>query len=114
MAKKPTKDVTRKADTSDENEDQDDAQIEENYLARRTSGPKQPPSQKKAGSSSEDEDDSDTSPPAHETQKTSKWKLKHPKKSKYVPPGETSAQKDARTVFIGNVPIEAVKSKVCY
>jgi nucleolar protein 12 len=33
-------------------------------------------------------------------------------KVKYVPPGETSAYRDRRTVFIGNLPIEVAKSKV--
>ena len=34
-------------------------------------------------------------------------------KARYVPPGETKEQRDQRTVFVGNVPVEAVKSKVC-
>ncbi|WVQ79101.1 hypothetical protein IAT38_001195 [Cryptococcus sp. DSM 104549] len=33
------------------------------------------------------------------------------KQSKYVPPAETQADKDRRTVFVGNLPIEAAKSK---
>ena len=33
-------------------------------------------------------------------------------KTKYVPEGETSEQRDARTVFVGNVPLEVMKSKV--
>lgn len=33
------------------------------------------------------------------------------KPRKYTPPGETREQKDARTVFVGNVPVEAVKNK---
>lgn len=34
-------------------------------------------------------------------------------KVKYVPSEETPEQRDARTVFVGNVPVEVVKSKVC-
>jgi nucleolar protein 12 len=31
----------------------------------------------------------------------------------YVPPDETKEQRDARTIFLGNVPMEVAKSKVC-
>ncbi len=33
-------------------------------------------------------------------------------KAKYVPSEETSAQRDARTVFVGNVAVEVAKSRV--
>lgn len=32
-------------------------------------------------------------------------------RSKYTPPDETREQKDARTIFVGNVPVAAVKNK---
>ena len=35
-------------------------------------------------------------------------------KVKYAPQEETPEQRDARTVFVGNVPVEVVKSKVRY
>lgn len=34
------------------------------------------------------------------------------KKVKYVPEDETREMRDARTIFIGNLPVGAVKSKV--
>ena len=34
------------------------------------------------------------------------------KKTVYVPEGETGEERDARTIFVGNVPAEAIKSKV--
>jgi len=37
-----------------------------------------------------------------------------PRRSIYVPEGETKELRDARTVFIGNVPMEVAKSKVNY
>lgn len=39
-------------------------------------------------------------------------KPKHGPKSKYVPEGETAEQRNERTVFVGNVPIELVKNRV--
>lgn len=33
-------------------------------------------------------------------------------KVKFVPSEETAEQRDARTVFVGNVPVEVVKSRV--
>ncbi|KAF8512303.1 hypothetical protein BU17DRAFT_54149, partial [Hysterangium stoloniferum] len=57
--------------------------------------------------------DSDAPPPAHETSTgaRSRTRQKPAKKTKYVPPGETPAQRAARTIFIGNIPIGAAKSK---
>jgi nucleolar protein 12 len=51
---------------------------------------------------------------AHESTVTAKQKKsKGPRKELYVPEGETSTQRDARTIFIGNVPAEIVKNRVC-
>lgn len=33
---------------------------------------------------------------------------------KYTPEGETSGDRDRRTVFVGNLPVEAAKDKVSY
>jgi nucleolar protein 12 len=34
------------------------------------------------------------------------------RKTKYVPEGETPSQRDQRTIFLGNIPLEVVKSRV--
>ena len=65
-------------------------------------------------SSSEAEDN--IVPPQHEslTAKTLEEKDGGPKtKTKYVPPEETKEQRDERTIFVGNLPPEMAKSKVC-
>lgn len=64
--------------------------------------------------SSEDEDDSfEPSKIMHESlQKSNKSQKAGPKK-KYVPQDETAAQRDLRTVFVGNLSVEVVKKRVC-
>ena len=67
-----------------------------------------------AGSSSGDEHK--TEPLVHETITNGGGtpSVVKPKRSVYVLEGETKEQRNARTVFIGNVPMEAAKSKVIY
>lgn len=61
-----------------------------------------------------DGNDSDSSVDlTHESLKKNK-KVKSKPLPKYVPAGETQEDRDRRTVFVGNVPIEAVKSKVSW
>ena len=72
--------------------------------------------QVKETSDAESGSDSDAGPPLHETlQNPSKRKRKraNTKKEKYVPEGETKEQRDARSIFIGNLPVTIVKSRVC-
>jgi len=73
-----------------------------------------------AGQSAEDEednddeadDDSDTSRLVHESlMEKSKFKHKS-RKQKYVPPDETPAQRDQRTIFIGNLSLEVAQKRV--
>ena len=47
----------------------------------------------------------------HESLKPSKKQKSNPAKA-YVPPNESQADKDRRTIFVGNLPIEVAKSKV--
>ena len=61
------------------------------------------------GESSDDEHT--TAPLVHETMKSH---VATRSRSVYVPSGETKEQREARTVFIGNVPIEVAKSRVIY
>jgi len=98
---------------------QDD--LEEGYFARSNNKAKaknhvneqsSPPSCD--GGSGEDEES--TAPPQHESlaAKTSRKNDRTPKnKAKYVPPEETKEQRDERTIFMGNLPTEVAKSKVC-
>ncbi|GJJ12991.1 hypothetical protein Clacol_007240 [Clathrus columnatus] len=120
---------TRKGqELSSENSDSedDDPALEDNYLSRTHASKKAPAPEEtdddskseetvEKDESSEDEDDDydlNAPPPKHETQTTSQARIrKKAKKSKYVPPDESPAQRDARTIFIGNVPIEVIKSR---
>lgn len=116
-------------------DEEDDPALEDRYL-RRTSALKKVPApqsnspseedantnsdvssdndddeEKEDDSASEDEDyDVNAPPPRHETQ--TRTRKKKTKKAKYIPPDESPAQRDARTVFIGNVSIDIVKSRV--
>ena len=63
------------------------------------------------------DDDADAPPPMHVSllpggeASTDKASRKQ-KKSAFTPADETPSQRDERTVFIGNLPIDAAKSKV--
>lgn len=60
------------------------------------------------------DDDAQTNPPTHESLgngKTSTSKSRGSNK-KFVPEGETNEQRNARTIFVGNLPVEVAKSKV--
>ena len=66
------------------------------------------------GQLAEDEegDDSGTLRLVHESL-VEKSKLKHKsKKQKYVPPDETPAQRDQRTIFVGNLSLEIAQKRV--
>jgi len=67
-----------------------------------------------AGESSNDEHT--TAPPVHETviNNGTVSSAATRSRSAYVPSDETKEQRETRTVFIGNVPIEVAKSKVNY
>ncbi|CEL60425.1 Ser/Thr-rich protein T10 in DGCR region OS=Mus musculus GN=T10 PE=2 SV=1 [Rhizoctonia solani AG-1 IB] len=60
-------------------------------------------------SESDSDSDPDAPPPVHESL-TQKPEGERPRKKKYVPEGETSEQRDARTIFIGNLPASVAKS----
>ena len=91
---------------------ENDAWLEDGYFSRRTNR-KPVPAPETEGASSEIDDHAP--PPVHETHVASsrtKTRSKSDHRVKYVPPDETPAQRDARTIFVGNVPIVVVKSKV--
>jgi nucleolar protein 12 len=60
---------------------------------------------------SDDEDDFNPAALVHESLQhgSSKHGSAH---QKYVPPDETPEQRNARTIFIGNVPIDSLKNRV--
>lgn len=62
------------------------------------------------------EDERTREPPLHETITSNGVtpSVAKSRRSIYVPEGETRELRDARTVFIGNVPVEVAKSKVSY
>lgn len=65
--------------------------------------------------SSNSDSDGDSTLPVHETLVKSKGKKRErSKKVKYVPESETREQRDSRSIFIGNLPVQIVKSKVCF
>jgi len=56
----------------------------------------------------------DSSQLVHETMaKKAQRDKTRPRHVYHVPPDETKEQRDARTIFLGNVPVEVAKSKVC-
>lgn len=104
----------------EDDSDNDDA-VEANYRsglkaeATVRDAPHQSESSDEAAEDSEGgENDFDPSKLVHESVAKGASSHSQSKKTKYVPPGETSAQRDARTIFIGNVPVEVMKNRVRY
>ena len=66
-------------------------------------------------SSDSEEDENEYVPPAHESLTRAAGPDSAPsskKDKKYAPPGETPAQRDSRTIFVGNVPSQVMTTKV--
>jgi len=121
--RKVTEVPNKKAETNEspaESDDEDaDAGLEEAYerkvrfgkqVATRSSRNKEQPS-----SSSESE--GETSQLVHETavkKNKNRRSRTRPGKVHSSPPDETKEERDARTIFLGNVPMEVAKGKVLY
>jgi nucleolar protein 12 len=116
-SKRVSKKTTRTEKAPEETGDEDNAGPEEAYEHKVR------PGKQVAGGSSRDEEklndtsdsEEDASQLVHETMvknaphhKTRSRPVHH-----HVPPDETKEQRDARTIFLGNVPMEVAKSKVC-
>jgi nucleolar protein 12 len=110
-------------DEVEDEEDNDDT-IEQRYATKTASTPNADASTAAVDANSEDEDMSDKAPSGDEDEdeaadmtvdvdagKADKKKGRV-KKMKYVPEGESSVDRDRRTVFVGNVAVEVLKSKV--
>lgn len=108
---KATKIVKPDVESSQISEKQDHIPGEdEEAVAGPSSSPIRPVSP--SDDSEDSDEEGDPSKLVHETLLKGN-STKSASKKKYVPAGETKEQRDARTIFIGNVPIEAVTSRVC-
>jgi nucleolar protein 12 len=105
-----------KRTTKTEEESDDEAHVEEAYEHKVRLG-----KQVARGSLRDEEQLNDTSDSegdasqlTHETVvKMAQRDRTRPRHVHFVPPDETKGQRDARTVFLGNVSMEVAKSKVC-
>lgn len=99
--------------------DEDDEELENAYLTGRVAGV--PTAAKEGegvdGSGKEDDDheDEDDEAPANLVHESLEKKTKKVRaaRTKFVPQDETSEQRDLRTIFIGNLPLETASKKVC-
>ncbi|KAJ7478622.1 hypothetical protein B0H11DRAFT_1279696 [Mycena galericulata] len=98
----PSENSDNRADSEDEDEDMSDA------------NPKEDDPQSEGNDASDIDSDADPDPdappPVHESL-TKRVRTKPTKKAKIVPESETPAQRDARTLFVGGLPIEVVQKK---
>lgn len=90
---------------SDENSDLEDA-----YLSSKP--PTTRPKQDDSDSSESSEPESDAEPIVHESL-TKRTRTPKTKPTKYAPPDETPAQRDARTIFVGNLSVQVASKRVC-
>ena len=63
------------------------------------------------GSDDESNDEADISTLVHEAASSSKTKKQPASSQKYTPPNESKEDRDRRTIFVGNVSLEAAKAK---
>ncbi|QRV92788.1 RNA recognition motif protein [Ceratobasidium sp. AG-Ba] len=105
-AKKPKKALRPADESSDED---NDPSLEDSYRQPRPT-PAKPPSKPvdEGQSGSGSDSDSDAPPPVHESLLPQNERAS--RKQKYVPEGETPEQRDARTIYIGNLPASAANN----
>jgi nucleolar protein 12 len=104
---------------ADEEDDEDNSDLENAYLGKKrvTVKPTAPlensdeDEPNEASESDAESDDDDAPPPVHESL-TKRVRTKPAKKSKIVPDGETPSQRDARTLFVGGLPVDVAQKKV--
>ncbi|KAJ7672100.1 hypothetical protein B0H17DRAFT_184593 [Mycena rosella] len=105
---------------SAEEEDEDNSDLENAYLGKKTVGKPAAPAadededesdgEANASDDADSDSDPDAPPPVHESL-TKRVRTKPTKKTKVVPEGETPAQRDARTLFVGGLPVEVAQKK---
>jgi nucleolar protein 12 len=114
-SKRVSKKSTRTEKAPEEIGDEDNAGLEEAYEHKVRPG-----KQAAIGSSKDEEQLNDTSGSEEDaSQLVHETMVKNARRDKtrsrhvhYVPPDETKEQRDARTIFLGNVPMEVAKNKV--
>ncbi|KAJ6488249.1 hypothetical protein C8R47DRAFT_511170 [Mycena vitilis] len=114
------KEAEKKADSEGSDEDdEDNSDLENAYLGKKRSNKPTAPS---AASGDEDEadevdqdsnsedSDPDAPPPVHESL-TKRVRTKPAKKTKIIPKDETPVLRNARTLFIGGLPVDVAQKK---
>ena len=104
--------------------DEDDSDLDAGETSRPAKRQKQDPVPSKvltsakpsgdddASSDDESSDDDQTTPLQHISITGEERVPRSTQKKLFAPEDETQQQRDARTVFVGNLPVEAAKSKV--
>lgn len=98
-----------------EESDEEDAGLEEAYERKVSKGrrPTAGSSRSKDQPNHTSDSEGDPSQLAHETAtKKDRRNKTRPRHVHHVPHDETKEQRDARTIFLGNVPMEVIKGKV--
>ncbi|KAJ6497409.1 hypothetical protein C8R45DRAFT_1211303 [Mycena sanguinolenta] len=122
--KAPTKKIKRAEPVVEEDSEEEESEGDENnsdlentYLGKmRSNKPSAPPAvseeEEVEGDDSDESDlnDSDAPLPAHESL-TKRVRTKPAKKAKTVPENETPVQRNARTLFVGELPMEVAQKK---
>ncbi|KAI0263998.1 hypothetical protein BC834DRAFT_885008 [Gloeopeniophorella convolvens] len=111
--KRSKKNPTPRGDTDESDDEENDPGLEDAYERKTRSGKQATvaDADKDDGGSSSSGSEADASELVHETvtkDKRSKARSKH---ASQTPPDETKEQRDARTIFLGNVSVEVAKSK---
>ena len=98
--------------STESSDEEDDAGLEEAY--ERKVHPATGSSRNEAQPSVSSDSEGETSQLVHETTvvKKDRRSKTRPGRVHHVPPDETKEQRDARTIFLGNVPIQVAKEKV--
>nr|GAT51474.1 predicted protein [Mycena chlorophos] len=120
-------DADADVDSESDSDSDDDDELEAAYLRKAQTKGKPPPDENEGANSSEVEGDehdidsasesdadADAPPPTHESLLPSAKRVRvksTTKKTKFVPEDETSGQRDARTLFVGGLPVEVAEKK---
>ncbi|KAF8755316.1 RNA recognition motif [Rhizoctonia solani] len=99
----------KKSKDKDDSAEEDDAVVEDAYHQGKATVPNPTKPKTSKLTSPKAKPNPDAPPPLHESL-TQKPEAERPRKKKYVPEGETPDQRDARTIFIGNLPASVAKS----
>ncbi|KAJ6593184.1 hypothetical protein B0H19DRAFT_1245984 [Mycena capillaripes] len=105
-------------ENEDSDNDEDNSDLENAYIGKKLPNKPSVPvaasddedEASEAVDSDPDESDDDAPPPVHESL-TKRVRTKPAKKTKIVPSGETPVQRDARTLFVGGLPVEVAQKK---